>query len=204
MKGHGYGSVLGSMNVDYTEDFDTWEQCSFRKLPNKLRNFLNTAHGQWDHHWRNTLALSEPNDADEIVPGLWLGDIDSARKMPMFHKYGEMAVLNMAKEINDEQICHPTVLIKIGIYDGTVANVGVFDKAADVLHSAMEHRVAILVHCAAGISRSATAVIAYLMKHGKLPFNQALSLVRSKRPVANPHPHLIRSLIRDLGQNFNP
>jgi protein-tyrosine phosphatase len=45
----------------------------------------------------------------------------------------------------------------------------------------------ILVHCLAGVSRSATIVIAYLMKTQNLPFEQAYEVVRQKREFANPN-----------------
>ena len=41
----------------------------------------------------------------------------------------------------------------------------------------------VLVHCQAGMSRSATVVIAYLMKELDIDQVQALDMVREKRPV---------------------
>ncbi|KAG2435576.1 hypothetical protein HYH02_011870 [Chlamydomonas schloesseri] len=46
---------------------------------------------------------------------------------------------------------------------------------------------AVLVHCAAGISRSATVVIAYLMAHGSLSLEDARSAVKAARPAINPN-----------------
>lgn len=50
----------------------------------------------------------------------------------------------------------------------------------------------VLVHCFAGVSRSATAVIAYLMKNKKLSFESALSLCKAKRKVTNPNQGFVR------------
>ena len=46
----------------------------------------------------------------------------------------------------------------------------------------------ILVHCAGGISRSASIVIAYIMWSKKMPFKEALEFVGDKRYGAFPNP----------------
>ena len=53
------------------------------------------------------------------------------------------------------------------------------------------HRV--LVHCFAGISRSVIICMAYLYECG-MSFQEALELIKTKHPVANPHETLLRSL----------
>jgi len=43
------------------------------------------------------------------------------------------------------------------------------------------------VHCAAGVSRSASIVIAYLMKINHWTFENAYSFVKSKRKIIDPN-----------------
>ncbi|XP_065314034.1 uncharacterized protein LOC135923291 [Gordionus sp. m RMFG-2023] len=57
----------------------------------------------------------------------------------------------------------------------------------------------ILVHCKMGISRSASVVIAYVMKSQRLSYDIALSLVRSKRPCVQPNPNFERQLLTYQG-----
>ena len=46
-----------------------------------------------------------------------------------------------------------------------------------------------------GVSRSATICLCYLIYKKKLTFNEALSLIKDRRPVANPNMTFIAQLI---------
>lgn len=69
-----------------------------------------------------------------------------------------------------------------------------FEAAADFINEAIKSNGVVLVHCAAGISRSVTLATAYLMKHERMKAATALSLIRSRRFIANPNPGFIRQL----------
>lgn len=47
-------------------------------------------------------------------------------------------------------------------------------------------RGCVLVHCGAGLSRSAAVVIAYLCRYAGMSYSEALSFVRARRPSAAP------------------
>ena len=58
----------------------------------------------------------------------------------------------------------------------------------------------VLVHCAQGVSRSATLVAGYLMWAEKLPCEAALATVRAARPVADPNEGFLLQL-REFGDS---
>lgn len=51
------------------------------------------------------------------------------------------------------------------------------------------------MHCVAGVSRSATICIAYLMRYHRISLLQAYLFVKSKRPVIRPNNGFFRQLI---------
>ena len=59
-----------------------------------------------------------------------------------------------------------------------------FDKSIDFIKTSLG-KTNILVHCMAGISRSVTLVLAYLMKHHGMSYLEAFEAIRRKRKIVN-------------------
>ena len=55
----------------------------------------------------------------------------------------------------------------------------------------------VLVHCAAGVSRSASMVICYLMRRDRTSFSKTFSYVKSKRRVICPNDGFIDCLLKE-------
>lgn len=64
----------------------------------------------------------------------------------------------------------------------------------DFINECRENNDRILVHCNAGVSRSATIVIAYLILKCDFNFNDAYALVKSKRHCIRPNDGFLRQL----------
>ncbi len=69
-----------------------------------------------------------------------------------------------------------------------------FPVAIQYIKDAMSEG-AVLVHCYAGISRSASCVIAFLMQECGLTFMEAMSFVRKKRSIVFPNFGFQRQLL---------
>lgn len=77
-----------------------------------------------------------------------------------------------------------------------------FDEAHQFIDEARRNKCNILVHCFAGISRSPTIVIAYLMRADSLKLQDAYNLVARCRPQTDPNLCFMGQLIayeRSLG-----
>ncbi len=60
----------------------------------------------------------------------------------------------------------------------------------------------VLVHCERSVSRSPAYVVAFLVWRYGMPFDEALELVASHHPLANPSPHIMDSFLRCIGKDF--
>jgi predicted protein tyrosine phosphatase len=82
--------------------------------------------------------------------------------------------------------------------DDRSAQVGRYlDRACAFIDSALRAAKPVLVHCKAGICRSPTMVIAYLLRHRRdlaPSLAHALVLVREARPSARPRPEFMSAL----------
>jgi protein-tyrosine phosphatase len=74
------------------------------------------------------------------------------------------------------------------------------DPCVDFIDEVVKTGGKVYVHCFAGISRSSTVVIYYLMKYHKMRFSDAFDLVKKKRPVACPNFGFLNTLI-ELDKN---
>lgn len=61
---------------------------------------------------------------------------------------------------------------------------------------AREHGYGVLVHCHAGVSRSATVTVAYIMKQQGLCLGDAYKFVKELRPVISPNLNFMGQLLK--------
>nr|AAK35053.1 map kinase phosphatase-M A2 isoform [Mus musculus] len=61
------------------------------------------------------------------------------------------------------------------------------DKSVDFIEKAKASNGCVLIHCLAGISRSATIAIAYIMKRMDMSLDEAYRFVKEKRPTISPN-----------------
>nr|XP_054752941.1 dual specificity protein phosphatase 14-like [Lytechinus pictus]XP_054752942.1 dual specificity protein phosphatase 14-like [Lytechinus pictus] len=86
--------------------------------------------------------------------------------------------------------------VRIAVDDIPTAQLGVhFDRIADKIYSVKKSGGKTVVHCYAGRSRSASSVMAYLMKYEHMTLKQAHNHVKSRRPVIRPNPGFWKQLI---------
>ncbi len=84
---------------------------------------------------------------------------------------------------------------RVPIDDISVQDIkGHFGAAHEFIHDAIKGGGRVLVHCFAGVSRSSTLVISYLMQHRNMSYLDAFDYVKRRRDVIQPNIGFIEQL----------
>lgn len=126
---------------------------------------------------------------DEILPRLYIGDASAALNYDFLKKKGFTHIVNAAKEI-PSPFSGEFSYLNLKLDDSLDQNLSSaldrsFSYINGVLTYAAEPRV--LVHCAAGISRSSSVIIYYLMRHYGYSFDRALKFIKKYHPQTRPN-----------------
>ncbi|KAI9138383.1 protein-tyrosine phosphatase-like protein, partial [Paraphysoderma sedebokerense] len=80
--------------------------------------------------------------------------------------------------------------------DSTSATIEtIFEETANIIHTVRQTPGGkVLVHCHAGVSRSATIILVYLMRYCNLRLAQAFDLTFRARPIVRPNEGFGRKL----------
>lgn len=142
--------------------------------------------------WDPMNLILEPS---ESLGGLYLGNYEAASDIALLKKHNIKAVLTVAADLrlnypSAEGITHEVIsALDMVSYDLSKH----FNRCFDFIE---KHRAEtnVLVHCLAGISRSATIVIMYLMRTQRMGFESAFSFVKKRRKIIFPNPGFVRQL----------
>lgn len=123
----------------------------------------------------------------QVHRNIFLGDMDDARAVATLKSLGITHVVNMARSV---PCYHPDEFLytHIRIEDVETADIRASSKEAmRAIDEAVSRGTGVFVHCVAGVSRSCTVVIAWLVERERLTLREATSLVRRIRPIVSPN-----------------
>ncbi|KAM6985538.1 dual specificity protein phosphatase 4 [Aplochiton taeniatus] len=123
----------------------------------------------------------------EILPFLYLGSALHASKKEVLDSMGISALLNVSSDCPNhfegayQYKCIP-------VQDNHKEDISSwFLEAIEFIDSIQDSNGRVLVHCQAGISRSATICLAYLMKRKRVRLDEAFEFVRRRRSIISPN-----------------
>jgi len=126
---------------------------------------------------------------DEVVPGVWVGDCDARKHVEATNIRVVVSILSTAAQ--RQRLPLPAVVVEYPFVLNDLPDAPIVEvarEAVTVIETAVALRMPVLVHCAAGVSRSPSVVCAYLMQRDRCSFDDALALVRQRRACAAPNP----------------
>ena len=142
--------------------------------------------------YENYSVVIEPSDG---IGGLFLGNIETAKDTLLLREKKVTVVLNVSgKQVdyftNEVEFSKALQIIDHHYFDFSVH----FTNCFDFIHEHRSQGRNVLVHCVAGISRSPTIVIGYLMTHLDMNFENALKFTKEKRRCTSPNHGFVKQL----------
>jgi protein phosphatase slingshot len=191
----------------FTRDYPTliFKQVSIIKLTNMFPNSVFVIY----KNERKRQQLSKSTESDnpptplfddnisEIIPNfLYLSGEEGAINKQILLDYKINTIINVTDNIPN---LFPELFTYHNIYimdrlDQKISDY--FNSTIKLLENIRKNNGKVLVHCSAGKSRSATIVIAYIMKTQNMQFTEAYEFVKARRNVIDPNLGFIGQLIQ--------
>ncbi len=129
----------------------------------------------------------------EITPILFVGGYLNGAELALANPFDIRAVLNVSTEGPYGK--RPGInYCEVPFDDGHGVPEQAFTRCMEFLMFQYETGLRTLVHCAAGVSRSACVAAAFLHVSDQLPLDAALEHIKRKRPIVQPHPTILTSV----------
>ncbi|GAA5972088.1 hypothetical protein JCM3765_001288 [Sporobolomyces pararoseus] len=156
---------------------------------------LESLYGSLKKEWRYEMR----REAQEIVPGLFVGPFQPSWKLEILQGLGITHILCIAesREAHLVRAKFPDnfqYLIQ-EIRDADDQNlIRIFPQAQSFIDGALTSGGRVLVHCGDGISRSPAIVTAYIMMKTSLTYEDAFAFVQARRFCVSPRIEFVRQL----------
>ncbi|NP_001085371.1 dual specificity protein phosphatase 22-A L homeolog [Xenopus laevis] len=122
----------------------------------------------------------------KIVDGLYLGNIRDSEDKATLNRNGITHIVSVHN--NAKPVLQEMTYLCISASDSSSQNlIQHFKQCIKFIHESRLHGGGCLVHCLAGVSRSTTMLVAYLMTVTNFGWDECLSAVRSVRSYVGPN-----------------
>ena len=117
---------------------------------------------------------------------LFLSGISILTKHREYYIDHILSIVPLQRQLTSETLQHDILPIEDTPQEASIFAENI-DRLLDSMHQSLVEGKRVAVHCQAGVSRSATVVIAYMMKYEGLSLNDAVEYVSTHRPVICPN-----------------
>jgi len=145
-------------------------------------------------YWGMADEIVEEFDAQEVVPNLYIGSISAAKCTHQLKTKRINHVLSIST--NPPSLDHKDFnCLAIDIEDEEKKDIASYFQQCHQFIENGRKLGGILIHCTAGVSRSATVVISYLMNIFFKPFWDCFQYLQKIRPCIQPNKGFISQLL---------
>lgn len=146
---------------------------------------------KWEPISKVTSYPFQSPDIDKIDEKIFVGNEGVQRKQNILKALDITNILVVGSELT---LFHPNSFIyyHIDIDDFYTENISKYFNIS--YEFIINSKGKVLIHCAAGISRSCTIAISYIMRKNGINFEEAFNFVKKKRRCANPNRGFVKQL----------
>jgi len=124
----------------------------------------------------------------EIMDGLYLCGVAATKNLDELNKRNVKSILTVTDSLTPHIDTNVYKQLRIAVLDSPSTDMHVhFKETNEFIDAAFKDGHSVAVHCTAGVSRSATVVIAYVMQKNKISYDNAFKLVQEKRQYVDPN-----------------
>lgn len=132
-------------------------------------------------------GLPNYNNADQILPNLWLGNAKAAVDENFLKNSGVDVVFNCTKDLPFHHSIRRRYRVPVddNLKEEEIRNMELwsYEIVLKMLNEYKSGRT-ILVHCHAGMQRSPAAIAFFLISTKRLTADQAMQFIKQRRPIA--------------------
>ncbi|TRY85511.1 hypothetical protein DNTS_011963 [Danionella cerebrum] len=140
------------------------------------------------------VTMAQMDKPSRILDYLYLGSEWNAANFEELQKNNVGYILNVTMEI-DNFFPESFSYMNIRVYDVEATDLlSHWNSTYMFISEARKNGQAVLVHCKMGVSRSASTVVAFLMKQQGWTLDQSLNHVRERRPIVQPNDGFLKQL----------
>lgn len=154
------------------------------------------------------LVTSSETVAQEVWPGIFVGGYKCAINLNFLQEMKITAIVTAALNLDQlfpvfktemakvKAVLGPKNVLQLHLVDSVDQGITpAANVSTDFIRSVLQGRGKVLVHCAMGVSRSASMVAAYLILDQGLTYGDAIKTIKSARPIVQPNPGFARQLM---------
>lgn len=137
-------------------------------------------------YYNYILLTNIQNSIQQVLPGLFVGNYRDSKDPQQLARYKIthiLAIHDSPRRLLPDK--HYLCVMAADTPDQNLSQY--FTVCNDFIHAARLRDGNVLIHCLAGMSRSVTVAVAYIMSVTPLTWKEALKVVRAGRAVANPN-----------------